>query len=194
MTAWKNLERDVARFFGTERNVKRGMDYSIEDTDVDILPEDSGIGYPMIIDCKYRSDSEGNLCEMMRDWVKEMPKWVRDKEEPPAPQIIYATQRAWYLVMRMEDFLSNLVDGSQIDAEPWFSEGTAPLNWVKTIGARSDVKYIDEWFDKLEETYLPMKAEEFGFPRNMFIQAVAIRKRGVRQTVMVVKLYDEQDG
>lgn len=48
-TAWKDLEREVARRLGGKRNLKRSLNWAAEDDDVTV--ED----FPWKIDCKYRT-------------------------------------------------------------------------------------------------------------------------------------------
>src|SRR5690349_1808068 len=73
---WKNLERCVAAHFGVNRNIRRGQDYRITDTDVDVFgqfnPDGSyKWGANLIVECKYRID--GTIPKLFKPWANDRP-------------------------------------------------------------------------------------------------------------------------
>lgn len=176
--AWQQLERDTASHFGLSgRNIRRGMDWSIKDTDVDVVNElNWGLNY--IIDCKYRSNSEGKLCEVMRDVAKKAPADL-------TPLIRFATDKWLYWVFQLEGYEEeDIID--VYDNDVVYDD--VPMRYfVHTEIARAGTDYIDKWFNKLIETYLPIKAEQFGVKEHELVPAVTLRKKGVRQTLIVLR-------
>ena len=96
--AWKDLEREVARRLGGQRNLKRSFNWAIEDDDVTVGD------FPWKIDCKYRT----------RPWkhhamvVECKRKYCRDGETA-----ILVTknkgERGAYVTMSLDDFAGIVV-------------------------------------------------------------------------------------
>lgn len=177
--AWQQLERDTADHFGLKRNIKRGMDWGILDTDVDVI-DDPNWGLDLIIDCKYRSNSEGALCSLMKDVAERCPPGL-------IPIIRFATDKYWYQVIKLEDLSDDELGTRDI------SKGTIQINdsinryFVHTEISRAGTKYVDEWFDKLLTAYRPLKAAEYKKHETDLFPVVTVRKKGVRQTIAIVR-------
>lgn len=177
--AWKNLEAEAAEHFGVKRNIKRGMDFSIKDTDFDVI---GSTEWPNIIaDTKYRKGSEGNLCKEMRDWAKETPSGY-------TPILLVTDGHNHYIVTRLKDFTQFL---SQDLADPLKNSATAielaltpsQLYWPKCIHLRKGTTYLNEWFMKMEETYIPAKKEEFKV--DYILPIIVVRTPTVKDSIII---------
>lgn len=131
-----------------------------------------------IIDSKYRSGNEGRLCTEMRDWHQSR----KVKEWPPALLVVCGDNR--YHAVRLKDFTSDILLN-------WYPDGSVDLNTEEfdetVVEMRAGTKYIDEWFEKLVGVYREEKAEEFGEEETNIVPLVVIRRRGVRETIVLLK-------
>jgi len=172
--AWQNLERDIATHFGVSRNIRRGMDWSISDTDVDVIKEPVWNPFSFIIDCKYRANSEGALCKLMSS--------IKHPAEL-APIIRLREGSNWYHICRLEDFTMSRID---------YANGRLAISehrnntFIHTHIARNGTKYIDKWFSKMHLVYVPMKQEEYEL--DYIIPIIALRQKGVRQTLIITEM------
>lgn len=165
--AWKRLERDIADYFGVKRNIKRGMDFSIEDTDVDVVKRPEW-KMNMIIDCKYRSNANMVVPITFRDEAKK----CKDKDKIPV--LLIHSPRNTYLAIQLEDFTQELLD-----------ELVWEKLWISTMSMRSNAEYMDDWFDKLYTTYAPLKAEEFNVDPITICPIVAMRVKGAAPILVI---------
>lgn len=187
--AWKRLEADAAAHFGVKRNLSRGMNYAILDTDFDVIKD---LKWPNIIaDTKYRDGSEGRLCHEMKDWAEETPDGFK-------PVLLVKSDTTLYQVFELSQFNSTLA--LEISVSFQLKQNTQtpliPTNgwWPRGIVFRKGTNYLDNWFKKLHEVYIPLKTaqwdREFGnlkwgpwpFP------IVIIRTPGVRRTVLITEM------
>lgn len=160
--SWKQLEREVASHFDVKRNIKRGSDFGIEDTDVDVFERDEWRGVNFIIDCKYRTDKQIVVSDALRDWDKKCPG--KDLN----PMLIVHSPEATYAACLMRDFTPEMLE----------DEGSWEDLWVTTMVMRKNANYLDEWFEKLDTTYKPLKAEEFMVDDDSIVPLVALRAKG----------------
>jgi len=168
--AWKDLERVVAEAFGVKRNIKRGMDFGIEDTDVDVInrPEWSR---NFIIDCKYRSNANMVIPLTFAEHSKE----CKDKSLTHV-MIVHAPKKT-YLAVKLEDFTADFCNNNG-----WLKWNRV---WMSSMLMRSNAEYIDEWFEKSYNTYAPLKAEEFGVDKHTICPIVAMRAKGSSVVLLI---------
>jgi len=91
--AWKDLEREVARRLGGERNLKRSLNWAVEDHDVSVKD------FPWKVDCKYRT----------RPWrhhyyVKEIKVKYCKGDEVPVLVTRSKGEHGAYVTMTLSDF------------------------------------------------------------------------------------------
>lgn len=171
---WKQLERDVSTHFGVKRNIKRGADFGIEDTDVDVFaPENAAWGGTecFIIDCKHDQRAEG--------LVRAVAERVRDNPGTHGPSVVWVMSDVrTYRACRMADFTPTYRPSFAFPEQGWHN------SWVMRAGT----VYLNEWFDKLDTVYLPKKAQEFKVLESQITSLVAIRVTGIRETLIVERI------
>lgn len=154
------------------------MNWGEKDSDVDVIA--STAGWPnMTIDCKYRSDNEGKVGKELMEWAKTVP-------DNQIPMLLIHSGGRLFKAVRLKDLTPTIMapildypDEKGIDASPG-----SQMFWVTSIALRKDAKYLTEWFDKLKDTYIPLKAAEFEVPVYTMRCAVCLRAKGLEPIII----------
>lgn len=157
------------------------MNWGEKDSDVDVIASTNG--WPnMVIDCKYRSDNEGKIGKELSEWAKTVP-------DNQIPMLLIHSSNRLFKAVRLKDLTPKIMAPAIFTpglgiAPPIDDKVDTPKFWVTSITLRKDAKYLIEWFDKLKNTYIPLKTAEFEVEPATMRCAVCLRAKGLEPIII----------
>lgn len=158
----KRLEHEIADYFGVARNTARNGNYGMTDSDVDVRNYAGGDN-SLIIECKFRGGL--NLGKELKDF--KLP------DNHIGCLMVY-TGRRKFAGCRLSDFHPLWLQDFKPELDPSYIR---PEVWIKSLVMRQGAKFLDDWMDKLVNTYLPLKSIEFSVPTSSLVPIIALRAK-----------------
>ena len=136
----------------------------------------------MIADVKH---GKNNACVKCWDLVRKHTAWD-DRLTP----VVYATTGArTYLMTKLKYVTPQLLTDIDLRngyANSWVNP--AVNYWPLHVKLREGTVFLDEWFNKMFETYRPKKAEEFNKARWEINPIMVVRAFNAKDMVFIVEM------
>jgi hypothetical protein len=151
MTAWKQLERETAKYFGTKRRL-RGADFSQEDVEV-LVDTDAWLGNRgslaplLIVECKYRKTH--GVVTVFKDLTLGKPSTVKP----------IVTMSDEYLLCKLDDFVSVYCDFIE-PLEPYMNiDDIVDTGYEILRSSRQVPDYLIDYRDQASDYIVKIKDE-----------------------------------